>query len=153
MLLSPCFRRGPINCSSLPLFYCEGSYDEHLRFWDERNLKKELESVCVGGGIWRIKQQPEGAGSGSDGGGALLVAAMHGGFLVLERDSGAISRFNTSEADGAVDPTGTAFHTTVAARYTEHESLAYGADWLGGEGGGLVATCSFYDHMMRIWTY
>ena len=55
------------------LFIYVGSYDEWLRKWDERNLKREVESVQVGGGVWRIKQRHE----------KLLVAAMHGGYLVL----------------------------------------------------------------------
>jgi diphthamide biosynthesis protein 7 len=95
-----------------------------------------VESLNVGGGIWRIKQQPPQPGGSSSNDGALLIAAMHGGFLVLAKDDG-----------GCRSP---GLHTvSVAARYTEHESLAYGADWLGA---GLAASCSFYDHVMKIWT-
>ena len=121
-----------------------GSYDEQLRFWDERNLKSEVESIDVGGGIWRIKQQQRQSASSSS---ALLIAAMHGGFLVLDKEGSSVSADRSSppgaQANSGLDP-------IVAARYAEHSSLAYGADWLGS---GLVATCSFYDHMMRIWTY
>ena len=112
-----------------------GSYDEQLRFWDERKLSTELDSLNIGGGIWRIKQQPPQPRGSSSSDDALLIAAMHGGFLVLTKDDG-----------GCRSP---GLHTLVAARYTEHESLAYGADWLGA---GLVASCSFYDHVMKIWT-
>jgi diphthine methyl ester acylhydrolase len=112
------------RCNIVCKFFPSGSYDENLRLWDERNLKFEVESFCVGGGIWRIKQQLE-----RD---TLLVAAMHGGFLVLDKE----------DKDQ--------IHKMVAARYEEHQSIAYGADWLQS---GLVATCSFYDHMMRIWSY
>jgi len=91
-----------------------GSYDENIRWWDERSLKRELESLNVGGGVWRIKQRKE----------KLLIGAMHGGFLVVEGGN-------------------------VVARYNEHESLAYGADWLSDS---TAATCSFYDHNLRIWT-
>jgi diphthamide biosynthesis protein 7 len=87
-------------------------------------LKSEVESLDVGGGIWRIKQQLE-----HD---ILLIAAMHGGFLVLDKDDN------------------DQVHKVVTAKYQEHQSLAYGADWLPS---GLVATCSFYDHLMRIWSY
>eukprot|EP00088_Acartia_fossae_P013703 TRINITY_DN1724_c0_g1_i10.p1 TRINITY_DN1724_c0_g1~~TRINITY_DN1724_c0_g1_i10.p1 ORF type:complete len:359 (+),score=50.18 TRINITY_DN1724_c0_g1_i10:41-1117(+) len=52
-----------------------GSYDEKLRWWDERNLRSEVSSLEVGGGVWRIKQRPQGR---------LLVGAMHGGFCVVE---------------------------------------------------------------------
>jgi diphthamide biosynthesis protein 7 len=96
-----------------------------------------VDSLNVGGGIWRIKQQPpQPGGSSSSNDDALLIAAMHGGFLVLTKDAG-----------GCRSPV--LLHTIVAARYTEHESLAYGADWLGA---GLVASCSFYDHVLKIWT-
>lgn len=54
--------------------YCLGSYDEWLRRWDERNLKREVDSIQVGGGVWRIKQRGQ----------RFLVAAMHGGYLVLD---------------------------------------------------------------------
>jgi diphthamide biosynthesis protein 7 len=70
------------------LFGCTGSYDEQLRFWDERKLNTEVDSLNVGGGIWRIKQQPpQPGGSSSSNDDALLIAAMHGGFLVLTKDA------------------------------------------------------------------
>jgi diphthamide biosynthesis protein 7 len=69
------------------LFYCTGSYDEQLRFWDERKLSTEVDSLNVGGGIWRIKQQPQPGGGSSSSDDALLIAAMHGGFLVLTKDA------------------------------------------------------------------
>ncbi len=68
------------------LLWFVGSYDEQLRFWDERKLNTEVDSLNVGGGIWRIKQQPQPPGSSSNDD-ALLIAAMHGGFLVLTKDA------------------------------------------------------------------
>ena len=102
-----------------------GSYDERVRSWDTRNLKSPLCSVAVGGGVWRIKQQ----------GDKLLVAAMHDGFKILEGEK-------------------------VVAEYRGHESLAYGADWVpgvegvtvGGREADTVATCSFYDHLLKVWS-
>jgi len=93
-----------------------GSYDEKLRFWDERNLKYEIQSLQVDGGVWRIKQRS------SDG--RLLIGAMHGGFCVV-------------------------INNEVVARYDEHQSLAYGADWITDS---LAASASFYDHLMTIWS-
>ena len=63
---------------------------------------------------------------------------MHNGFKVLEVDS--------IKSQG-----------TILAEYNEHESLAYGADWVdcfseseSGEsdfgGWHTAASCSFYDH-------
>ena len=102
-----------------------GSYDERVRSWDTRNLKSPLYSVAVGGGVWRMKQR----------GGRLLVAAMHDGFKILEGEE-------------------------VVAEYRGHDSLAYGADWVpgmegvkvGGREADTVATCSFYDHLLKVWS-
>ena len=99
-------------------------------------------SLAVGGGIWRIKQQLH-----SD---TLLIAAMHAGFLVLEPADLTATAASVETDNGGL-------HTTVAARYTEQSSLAYGADWLvdgaSSSSSRLAATCSFYDHTMRIWSY
>ena len=110
-----------------------GSYDENVRCWDYRNFKCPVWTVAVGGGVWRIKQK----------GSKLLVGAMHNGFEVLEVDS-------------------VKSRCTILAQYSEHESLAYGADWVecfseseSGESDfgdwHTAASCSFYDHTMKMW--
>ena len=107
-----------------------GSYDEKVRCWDFRNFKCPIWEVGVGGGVWRIKQR----------GSRMLVGAMHDGFKVLEEEPG---------GGGC----------RVVAEYKEHESLAYGADWVEESGSGVngcawqtAATCSFYDHTMKVWS-
>ncbi|XP_023342445.1 diphthine methyltransferase homolog [Eurytemora carolleeae] len=93
-----------------------GSYDEWLRRWDERNLKREVDSIQVGGGVWRIKQRGQ----------RFLVAAMHGGYLVLD-------------------------NMDIIARYKHgEESLSYGADWINDT---TAASCSFYDHVLKLWRF
>ncbi|KAH7102029.1 WD40 repeat-like protein [Auriculariales sp. MPI-PUGE-AT-0066] len=61
----------------------------------------------------------------------LLIACMHDGFKVC-------------------DTTG-----RVQLRFDEHQSLAYGVDWARGpshaEKPTIVASCSFYDHTLKIW--
>lgn len=108
-----------------------GSYDEFLRIWDIRSISKPVNktSVNLGGGVWRVKHHlfiP----------GLVLAACMHNGFAIV-----------TIKGDKA----------EVLETYKKHDSLAYGADWQNGEAnnrGGtkpVVATCSFYDKLVRVW--
>eukprot|EP00158_Paraphelidium_tribonemae_P001498 Partr_v1_DN24471_c0_g1_i3_m66267 putative WD repeat domain 85 len=94
-----------------------GSYDEHVLLWDTRNMKRPVDDIKVGGGVWRLKWHS----SRQD---TLLAACMHNGFHILHKNQVAIS-------------------------YMEHSSLAYGADWVTD---GIIATCSFYDHSLHLWT-
>ncbi|CAH0398057.1 unnamed protein product [Chilo suppressalis] len=98
-----------------------GSYDEKVRLWDARNLRKCTEETDVGGGVWRLKWHPYRPDT-------VLAACMYGGFRILRVD---------------------AQHIDVTCEYLEHESIAYGADWAHIEN-SLVATCSFYDCKMHI---
>uniref|UniRef100_A0A1D1XY32 methylated diphthine methylhydrolase n=1 Tax=Anthurium amnicola TaxID=1678845 RepID=A0A1D1XY32_9ARAE len=122
------------KCPSNSNMLLTGSYDEFLRVWDLRAPSKPLDerSVCLGGGVWRIKHHPDIPG-------LVLAACMHNGFAVVKV---------TEES------------AVVVENYRKHESLAYGADWRkggfcnpdGSRGGSLVATCSFYDRLLRIWS-
>ncbi|KAJ3692529.1 hypothetical protein LUZ60_012879 [Juncus effusus] len=109
-----------------------GSYDESMRVWDMRLSSKPVnqKSICLGGGVWRVKPHP----CFED---LVLAACMHNGFAIL--------RINGENVD-------------VLERYEKHESLAYGADWKKGDidgsnngNGSVVATCSFYDRLLRVW--
>ncbi|KAI9321731.1 hypothetical protein BX666DRAFT_2023826 [Dichotomocladium elegans] len=98
-----------------------GSYDEHIHLWDTRNMRTPLTDIHTpGGGIWRLKWHP----TRQD---RLLSASMHAGAFVID----------THEAK-------------VIQGFTDHKSMAYGADWSFGSP-DLVASCSFYDHVMHIW--
>lgn len=101
-----------------------GSYDEGLRAWDLRSVSRPVLEVSVelGGGVWRVKPSPTVPG-------LVLAACMHNGFAIVKIDG--------SEA-------------RVLERYGKHGSLAYGCDWHRG-GEPLVATCSFYDKLLRVW--
>ncbi|KAL0840927.1 hypothetical protein ABMA28_014723 [Loxostege sticticalis] len=97
-----------------------GSYDEKVRLWDTRSLKRPITETDVGGGVWRLKFHPY----RSD---IVLAACMYGGFRILRVGD----------------------EVTVVCEYMEHESIAYGADWMFDEE-PLVATCSFYDCKMHV---
>ncbi|KAI3430181.1 WD_REPEATS_REGION domain-containing protein [Psidium guajava] len=109
-----------------------GSYDEHIRVWDIRSISKPVNqsSVCLGGGVWRIKQHPHVPG-------LVLAACMHNGFALVDLRGEEIK---------------------IVETYNRHSSLAYGVDWQ--KGGSIegrrenmvIATCSFYDRLLRIWT-
>ena len=84
-----------------------GSYDEHVRLFDTRSLRRPLSETRLGGGIWRVKWDPFGTGK-------ILTASMHNGFHVVDgRD------INTEPLP-------------VLAHY-DHQTpvgcLGYGADW------------------------
>lgn len=105
-----------------------------MRIFDTRRPSKPVAQVTVGGGAWRVKWHHDPGKMG-----CLLVACMHDGFKVVQ--------FNSAEGlemDRGV----------ISFRFDEHNSLAYGVDWSHAyptERGSLVASCSFYDHQLRLW--
>lgn len=106
-----------------------GGYDDTLRVWDIRAMRRCVSEVCVGGGVWRIKFHPHDAG-------LVLVASMYDGFKVVQVDSSSLE-------------------TSVTARYDGHKSLAYGASWVPALDCGnerVALTGSFYDHCVQLWS-
>ncbi|XP_057440994.1 uncharacterized protein LOC130732986 [Lotus japonicus] len=123
-----CIQKSPHDPNSL----LTGSYDEFLRVWDVRSILKPINeiSISLGGGVWRVKHHPFVPG-------LVLAACMHNGFAIV-----------SIKGDKA----------EVLETYKKHDSLAYGADWhkgeasqIGGRTKPLVATCSFYDKLVRLW--
>ncbi|PVG03357.1 WD40 repeat-like protein [Serendipita vermifera] len=120
-----------------------GSYDEHVRLFDIRRPQKPVETVHVGGGAWRVKWHPF-AERKQD----LLVACMHDGFKVVRFSGEALGGHSREQAT----------HETsfIVRRFDEHTSLAYGADWCYSEqlsnDKTLIASCSFYDHLLKTWS-
>ncbi len=95
-------------------------------------MSRPLKEADLGGGIWRIKWNNE----QSD---LLATACMHNGFQLVQ-----------CHMTTASDP-------EVLCSYKEHKSLAYGIDWAPSysddDNDVTLASCSFYDHSMHIWTY
>ena len=118
--------------------FAVGSYDEVVRLYDVRNLKAPLGRASVGGGVWRIRWHPSHDGK-------MLVGAMHGGCRVVDA--------------------GNFENPQIVSKFTKHESMAYGADWLvggvdgegrggdedGGRASDYAASCSFYDRRVCLW--
>jgi len=108
-----------------------GSYDNTVRLFDTRKLQTPLIQADVGGGAWRVKWHPSPERKDD-----LLVACMHDNFKILHFDLSSPSY-------------------EIAKRFDRHSSLAYGVDWSFSrkrtEEGTLVASCSFYDHLLHTW--
>ena len=105
-----------------------GSYDENIQSWDNRNMKTPSNNINMGGGVWRIRQIPsKDEQSYSQ---LIAVACMHGGFKLVD-----------------------IVKMQVATTYSEHESLAYGIDIKLAKNSKeiVLASCSFYDHLLKIW--
>ncbi|KAI5124689.1 hypothetical protein M0805_004297 [Coniferiporia weirii] len=119
-----------------------GSYDATVRIFDMRKPQVPITQARVGGGAWRVKWHPHEARHMD-----LLVACMHDGFKIVRFSSApfGVDALDTNDDGG----------WQVIKRYDEHKNLAYGADWAYGrsanEAGTLIASCSFYDHVLHTW--
>ncbi|CAO3642336.1 unnamed protein product [Cunninghamella blakesleeana] len=99
-----------------------GSYDEHVYLWDTRSLRLPVSKIRTdGGGIWRLKWHPTHPTT-------LLSASMHAGAFVIDT-----------------------IENKVVSSFLDHESMAYGADWSFHSGDDIIASCSFYDHILHLW--
>ena len=84
--------------------------------------------------------------------GNMLVAAMHGGCRIVNihglnnafsnGNSGMEEAADGNEADGV----------KILSKFTAHESMAYGADWVWvSHSNCAAASCSFYDRQAFLW--
>ncbi|XP_053950187.1 diphthine methyltransferase isoform X1 [Anastrepha ludens] len=105
-----------------------GSYDEHLRTFDTRSMKRPLAELNLGGGIWRLKNDPVKRN-------LILAACMYHNFSIVQL------------ADGLLDG------PELIGEFYEHKSICYGADWcrkVDDNQDLYLATCSFYDHKLCV---
>jgi diphthamide biosynthesis protein 7 len=117
------------------------SYDNRVKLFDTRKMTTPITEIEVGGGAWRVKWHPSISHKEE-----LLVACMHDGFKVVRWS------FDGSDLGaGIIDA------PVVSSRFDAHTSLAYGADWQhrslrDNDSKPVVASCSFYDHMLCMWS-
>jgi WD40 repeat protein len=119
--------------------FASGSYDEYVCVWDKRYLRKPIiEHRITGGGIWSIRWHPRDASR-------MLLSCMHEGFHILSMNVTEEELPSATDREIVQD----LFH------YREHTSLAYGGDWFPGSTSdfSIMATCSFYDHQLHLWSY
>ena len=102
-----------------------GSYDERIYVLDKRNMKRSVnESKKLDGGVWKMKCNAEKN--------LILCACMHTGVHIVDAKS-----------------------LSSVLYYDKHglNNLVYGCDWSpkNNEEFDIVATCSFYNHNLRVW--
>lgn len=112
-----------------------GSYDDNLRIFDLRlmdntnplllpgMIPRTIKEENLGGGVWRLIPSPLNDDN-------LLACCMYDGARIVKRnnDDFEVSRYFKRD----------------------HESMCYGGDW--SKDGNYVATCSFYDNTVQIWS-
>ena len=136
-----------------PHVVATGSYDDGVRLWDCRCVRRPLEACDAadcGGGTWRLRWHPERR--------AIACAAMGGGVAIVDwsgRESRSIDEID--EANGGLESESDVWEPgslSVAFRYGGHGSIAYGADWGWKRGGreDVVVSCSFYDKGLHVWS-
>jgi diphthamide biosynthesis protein 7 len=123
--------------------FATGSYDNNLRIWDDRMMRREpLCQLDTGGGVWRIKWHPNPTFYN-----VVATASMRGGCKVLHVDG---------------DLPTPSLSLKCGTDYLEHgsENLSYGLDWVCNysefsedkECNRTLASASFYNSEMRVWT-
>ena len=137
----------PSHACFVPLGFHYGFQDDEIvRLFDARYLQKRkpLSQSEPLGGIWRIKWHPLSPQR-------MLVAAMHGGCHVLDFDKDKLL------LAGGFDESPSAECKSITT-FTEHKSMAYGADWLicppavsGVTPSETALSCSFYDRALFLW--
>lgn len=109
-----------------------GSYDQNVRLWDTRNFARPVSTICLDGGVWRLKWDPFTQQY-------LFAACMHNGFKIVNHD----------------------IVSSIVVNYKEHSGLSYGCDWSFlrqpdvsrlniPNGDTLVSTCSYEDCLLKV---
>lgn len=101
------------------------SYDEIVRLWDTRNMKRSYNNVNVNGGVWRLKWEPKNEDY-------ILSASMFNAVHIIDAS---LNEANICQSFG-----------------DKKTRLFYGADWCHlNENKRMIAACSFYDHRLDLF--
>lgn len=127
-------------------YFASGSYDGIVRIFDKRKFNtyggistcQPLNSVDVGGGVWRMKWKKEFN--------EIAVASMHSGVHLLScnEEEELSATLSTTTNISPLPP-----KPRISLCYNKHTSMAYGVDWC--PGGKGIVSCSFYDHGAHFW--
>jgi diphthamide biosynthesis protein 7 len=129
--------------------FLEYSYDDSVRLFDFRKPLVPLIRTNVGGGAWRVKWHPAITRKND-----LLVACMHDAFKIVRFDLDGLANEGERRPNSSSD-------WNIVKRFDAHESLAYGVDWSFDLVTGdhcvqgletLIASGSFYDHALHLWS-
>lgn len=115
-----------------------------MRVWDTRQLNRPVLTgeVGTGGGVWRLKWHPNYNNK-------VLAACMHNGFTILSINSDGLESSSTMKQQ---QQEGGSAVISVIERYPYQQTLGYGASWCAAEDRNLVATASFYDRLLHLWS-
>lgn len=132
-----------------PHLLASGSYDEHVRLWDDRQLKTPVAECHTGGGIWRLEWSRNSF---------LAAACMHSGSKVM-RVTGSCATEDASKSASSVFTAIEMAEMTLSVeetyKFNDNENvLNYGMAILGvnEEGDTRFASSSFYENVIDLWS-
>jgi diphthamide biosynthesis protein 7 len=162
-------------------YLASGSYDEMVSIWDVRAMQRPLTQHHVGGGVWRVKWHP--ADPSLLAVACMHAGFQICRHLVIPNLSQSLSSSSSSTTSSSSSFSFETQMETVARYDQVHQSLGYGIDWSyqfaqdskqkdklaavmidrdrdtdtasgdGDRGYHIVASCSFYDHMLSVWSW
>ena len=128
-----------------------GSYDEYMRVIKphQGNRWTVLGELHLGGGVWRLKMMSATTHDACRSGWRILASCMHAGSRVV----------NIVCHHSSVPHEDDHWSFEILAKFEEHESMNYASDSSnsgefnqGGKNGVTVASTSFYDRRLCIWS-
>ena len=113
-----------------PSILVTGSYDERVRLFDVRNLRRPISTAAVDGGVWQLRTVPIPSAPKAVG---IAAACMRGGVSVLDLTTSGLA---------------------VRASNAFSNALMYGIEHLGTFAAGSIqmVSCSFYEHELHFWS-